>query len=170
MKKNFKMKWGFLLAIVLVFLAGQAMAQGFLCNGEVTGTVVGISDSDEVPTFITVEPDDDSADLIFKGIPVQFLEKFLAAKCLDTEFTLLGASVTVSYHECPNPDSDDSQLKACSITITDCCQDSCEFELPVRRGKAFSIPPAPPAPPAQTPQAPPSGAGAGSGKGYRGGR
>jgi hypothetical protein len=174
MKKGSKTKWGFFLAVVLVFLAGQAVGEAFLCEGEVTGTVVEISDG--VPAYIVVDPGDGSADLEFKGIPVEYLENFLAAEFEDPDLTLLSACVTISYHECPGLDIEDETLKACSIgiiEITDCASDAdatadaeaiVTFELPLRRGQFYRVP----HPPQKggMPPAPQNGAGGG----YRGRR
>jgi hypothetical protein len=172
MKKGSKTKWGFFLAVVLVFLAGPAVGEAFLCEGEVTGTVVEISDG--VPAYIVVAPDEEgSADLEFKGIPVAYLENFLAAHCKVPELTLLDATVTISYHECPGLDGADAALKACSIAIKDvtgCDADATAdadaivtFELPLRRGQFYRVPPVPAAP-----KGPPGGAGGGPGYGRRG--
>ena len=173
MKKGSKTKWGFFLAVVLVFLAGPAVGEAFLCEGEVTGTVVEISDG--VPAYIVVAPDDGSADLEFKGIPVEYLENFLAADCEVPELTLSDAIVTISYHECSGSDSADAALKACSIgiiEITDCASDAdatadadaiVTFELPLRRGQFYRVPPVPAAP-----KGPAGGAGGGPGYGRRG--
>ena len=170
MKKGSKTKWGFFLAVVLVFLAGPAVGEAFLCEGEVTGTVVEISDG--VPAYIVVAPDDGSADLEFKGIPVEYLENFLAAEFEDPDLTLLRACVTISYHECPGLDSADAALKACSIAIIDimgCDADAdadaiVTFELPLRRGQFYRVP----HPPQKggMPPVPQNGAGSG----YRGRR
>ena len=174
MQKGSKTKWGFFLAVVLVFLAGQAVGEAFLCEGEVTGTVVEISDG--VPAYIVVAPDDVSADLEFKGIPVEYLENFLAAEFEDLDLTLLSACVTISYHECSGSDSADATLKACSIgiiNITGCASDAdttadadaiVTFELPLRRGQFYRVP----HPPQKggMPPAPQNGAGGG----YRGRR
>lgn len=174
MKKGSKTRWGFFLAVVLVFLAGQAVGEAFLCGGEVTGTVEEISDG--VPAYIVVAPDDDSADLEFKGIPVEYLENFLAAEFEDPDLTLLSACVTISYHECTGSDSADATLKACSIgiiNITGCVSDAdatadadaiVTFELPLRRGQFYRVP----HPPQEggMPPAPQNGAGGG----YRGRR
>ena len=170
MKKGSKTKWGFFLAVVLVFLAGPAVGEAFLCEGEVTGTVVEISDG--VPAYIVVAPDDGSADLEFKGIPVEYLENFLAAEFEDPDLTLLRACVTISYHECPGLDSADAALKACSIAIIDimgCDADAdtdaiVTFELPLRRGQFYRVP----HPPQKggMPPVPQNGAGGG----YRGRR
>ena len=172
MKKGSKTKWGFFLAVVLVFLAGPAVGEAFLCEGEVTGTVVEISAG--VPAYIVVAPDDGSADLEFKGIPVEYLENFLAADCEVPELTLSDAIVTISYHECSGSDSADAALKACSIgiiEITDCASDAAAdadaivtFELPLRRGQFYRVP----HPPQKggMPPVPQNGAGGG----YRGRR
>jgi len=170
MKKGSKTKWGFFLAVVLVFLAGQAVGEAFLCEGEVTGTVLEISDG--VPAYIVVAPDDGSADLEFKGIPVEYLENFLAADCEVPELTLFDATVTISYHECSGSDSADAALKACSIgiiNIPDCDADAdadaiVTFELPLRRGQFYRVPHPPQK--AGMPPDPQNGAGGG----YRGRR
>ncbi len=170
MKKGSKTKWGFFLAVVLVFLAGPAVGEAFLCEGEVTGTVVEISDG--VPAYIVVAPDDGSADLEFKGIPVEYLENFLAADCEVPELTLSDAIVTISYHECSGSDSADAALKACSIgiiNIPDCASDAdanaiATFELPLRRGQFYRGP----HPPQKGGMPPASQNGAGGG--YRGRR
>jgi hypothetical protein len=147
MKKGSKTKWGFFLAVVLVFLGGPAVGEAFLCEGEVTGTVVEISAG--VPAYIVVAPDEEgSADLEFKGIPVAYLENFLAADCEVSELTLLDATVTISYHECSGSDGADAALKACSIAIIDimgCDADAdtdaiVTFELPLRRGQFYRVP------------------------------
>ena len=138
MKTCSKTKWSFFLAVVLVFLAGQAVGVGipdFLCGGKVEGT-------------LTYNEDDDSwsvDDIKFKGLPIEYLEKLLES-CGDS---LDGAEVEIYYHECPNL----SEFKACSIEVLDCCLHECVFELPIRPGQAYRIPPAS--------QGPPTGAGGG---------
>ena len=170
MKKGSKTKWGFFLAVVLVFLAGPAVGEAFLCEGEVTGTVVEISDG--VPAYIVVDPGNGSDDLEFKGIPVEYLENFLAVEFEDPDLTLLSACVTISYHECSGSDGADAALKACSIAIIDimgCDADAdadaiVTFELPLRRGQFYRVP----HPPQKggMPPVPQNGAGSG----YRGRR
>lgn len=171
MKKGLKTQWHFFLAAVLLLVAGPAAAAGFLCGGEVTGTVVEITDGD-LP-HIVVAPGGESADLEFTGIPVAYLENFLAAECEDPELTLLNAGVTITYHECPGLDTADAVFKACSIAIiavTGCDADATAdadaivtFELPVRPNQAYRVPALPPAP-----KGPPGGAGGGPGYGRRG--
>jgi hypothetical protein len=171
MKKGSKTKWNFYLAAVLVLLAGPAMGAGLLCDGEVTGTVVEITT--DVPPHIVVDPGDESADLEFTGIPVEYLENFLAIECDAPELTLFGARIKISYHECPGRDTADAVLKACSIAIiavTGCDADATAdadaivtFELPVRPRQAYRVPPVPAAP-----KGSPGGASGGPGYGRRG--
>ena len=140
MKKGLLVKWGFLLAIGLIFVTGQAMGAGmpdFLCELSVEGTIVEVCYDDR---YIEVDPHDGSDNLKFKGIPIEYLELLLGS--------LVNFEVIIYYHECPNL----IEFKACSIEIVDCGLDNCLFDLPVRPGHGNRIP-----------QGPKNGAGNGKG-------
>jgi len=153
MKKGLKTKWGFFLVIVLVFLTGQAVQAEFLCGEPVEGKIVGIyPKSEDIPSsYIIVEVvgngDETVVEYEFYSIPVDHMEKVLE-DCGGLD----DAYIRISYHECRN-DKQEEQLKACSITIVDCCDNiECTFNM-VRPGQVAD----------RIPQTPQNGAGGGYG-------
>jgi hypothetical protein len=116
-------KWVTYLVVSIAFLAGQNASAEFLCDSDVTGTILSF---DLEASTIVVNVSGEEYE--FVGVPVSYLEEV-------AELELEGTTVTVYYHQCP---SDDSALKACSITIGDA-----EFVFNVRSGQPHHIPPAP---------------------------
>ena len=136
MKKGLKTKWGFYLVIVLVFLTGQAVRAGFLCGLTAEGTISYISPkTNEEKSYIEVQTD--YGLLVFYAIPVTFLDVYLVNNC---KSELLGADVTISYHECSSENPlGEQKLKACSIDLS-CNEENISFEFPVRKGQVYRVP------------------------------